>query len=226
MSTVAEEKLIFTREVILDILSKPYGSTRGKENRYLIYRMLQAMVKRQTNDEIASENTKYNNGVGFNGFDAQFLTDVALKSRAYNNLSHGQAKAVGRALKKYIGQLCEIAGVPKKTTAQVEKEPAQQGPLDFDDYVCQKCGGVFNSGLHPPQWRLDAIARPNGQVSIAGNVCPGCAGSFNPNEAPRIVRHALGTWAKTVEQCSHSREERQGYVCTGCGSVFDQPLKK
>ena len=100
---------MFDRAGILSILANPEGVTGQHQNRYLVYRMLQAMYERQTQSEQASGMTHVLNGVGFNGVDSGFLSDVALKSRKYKNLTPGQAKAVGRSLKKYVRQLVEIA---------------------------------------------------------------------------------------------------------------------
>lgn len=98
-----------TKEQLITILSSPYGQTGKHENRYLIYRMLQAMYLRQTANEQATGDTHVLNGVGFNGRDARFLSAVAQSSKQYNNLTVRQAAAVGKSLIKYSRQLLEIA---------------------------------------------------------------------------------------------------------------------
>lgn len=115
---------MFDREGILSILANPEGVTGQHANRYLIYRMLQAMFERQTQSEQDSGMTHVLNGVGFNGVDAGFLSDVAVKSRKYKNLTPSQAKAVGRSLKKYVKQLVAIAESKAKPVASVEGEEA------------------------------------------------------------------------------------------------------
>jgi hypothetical protein len=113
--------MAFSKDEIKLICLNPTGETliNGKpvKNNFLIYRMLQSLYTLgQTADEQASYSTKHSNGVGFNGVDAGFLSDVAIKSAEYfkNNpnrlpLSPGQAKSVGQSLKKYAGQLRDIA---------------------------------------------------------------------------------------------------------------------
>jgi hypothetical protein len=38
-----------------------------------------------------------------------------------------------------------------------------------DEYICQKCGKIFCSNCHPPEWRPDITGHKS-----AGNVCPSC----------------------------------------------------
>src|ERR1019366_9001622 len=93
-----------------------------------VYKMLQKLFERQTVDEQSAEFTKYVNGRGFNGADANVLSDIAKKSIQYQNLTVKQAALVARRLKKYAGQLEEIALekqlVPKAigvgSTSQIE----------------------------------------------------------------------------------------------------------
>lgn len=106
--------LLQTKEGIEAVLNNPAGTTPGGStapipNSYLIYRMLQAMYARQTADEQSSRFTKHTNSVGFNKFDADYLSKVARQSQAYKDLSPRQAVAVARLLRKYVGQLVSIA---------------------------------------------------------------------------------------------------------------------
>ena len=234
MSSTVAEKPKFTQETIMQILSNPSGKTFDRANTYLIWRMLQAMTGRQTCDEIQATETRVTNGIGFNKFDAPFLTDVAQRSIPYQNLSPRQAKIVAKKLQKYIGQLCEIAGTEYKAEKKVKHAtgaglapkqwPKDQPPLDYDTYLCQKCGQVKNGGTHPAQWRPDVTGHQG-----AGNVCPSCLEAWekgNPTDAPKIVKRAPGKWPQDFDVCAHAIEHREGFVCTGCGAVFNKPEKK
>lgn len=112
-----------TKAEIRAILINPAGVTGRHQNRYLVYRMLQAMFDRQTADEQASDDTKHVNGVGFNGVDAPLLSDVAKRSKQYNNLTIKQAAMVARRLTKYTGQLEAIAAA-KQIAKAAEQVPA------------------------------------------------------------------------------------------------------
>jgi hypothetical protein len=94
---------LWTRERIIDELADPIA------NRLVIYRMLQAMYRRQTQDEQATGATRHNNGVGFSGVDSVFLSSVAVSSQRYGNLTERQSIKVAKCLRKYVGQLFDIA---------------------------------------------------------------------------------------------------------------------
>lgn len=122
---------MWTKAFIRGVLEKPEGMTAGKhQNRYLIYRMLQALYERQTSSEQASQQTQVLNGVGFNGADARLLSKVAIQSKPYNNLTVKQAVMVAKRLKKYAGQLETIAAEKSKL---VVVPPVQ--------LFCLECGG-------------------------------------------------------------------------------------
>lgn len=103
----------FTKAKIISVLQNPLGKTFVKthfwSNSQLIYKMLQALYKRQTSFEQEAKCTVEDNGIGFNGFDSGFLSDVAERSQAYRNLSDKQTIAVAKRLIKYAGQLEAIA---------------------------------------------------------------------------------------------------------------------
>lgn len=105
--------MTFNKEQIIEILKHPEGVTEYKSrrwaNRTLVYRMLQALYARQTGFEQEIEATTENNGIGFNGADSHFLSNVAKNSRPYGNLTSKQCEVVARKLIKYAGQLEDIA---------------------------------------------------------------------------------------------------------------------
>lgn len=105
--------MTFNKETIIQILKDPGGVTeyKGKRwaNRTLVYRMLQALYARQTGFEQEIEATTENNGIGFNGADSHFLSNVAKNSKPYGNLTSKQCEVVARKLIKYARQLEDIA---------------------------------------------------------------------------------------------------------------------
>jgi hypothetical protein len=76
------------------------------------------IYENQTNDEQRTESTNHNNGVGFTGADARFLTSLAkwiikgrrdYRRREGQSLSEKQAARARRMMQKYAGQLARIA---------------------------------------------------------------------------------------------------------------------
>jgi len=67
------------------------------------------LYERQTLDEQSAQMTKYHNGVGFSACDAEILSSLAEWWARKNFFTDKQANLVRRKLKKYCGQLVEIA---------------------------------------------------------------------------------------------------------------------
>ncbi len=124
---------------ITDILVNSDKTTtleNGKvvKNSLIIYRFLQRMFERQTQDEQANFSTSHDNGIGFAGCDARLLSDIATGSLRFNTeyktkynrvnadgLTVRQAKYVASRLKKYVKtQLVEIAN---EATADADAMP-------------------------------------------------------------------------------------------------------
>ena len=78
-------------------------------NRIILYKMLHALYDRQTWTERAAQVTADHNSMGFNAFDAPFLSSVAEQAERYKTLTPGQARPVQRRLRKYASQLAQIA---------------------------------------------------------------------------------------------------------------------
>lgn len=87
-------------------------------NDQAVIRGLLAIYNRQTADEKQSEDTKHVNGIGFNGCDARFGSNLAEQILEWENapvkkfpkpLSPGQIKAGRKMIYKYCGQLTRIA---------------------------------------------------------------------------------------------------------------------
>lgn len=125
------------------VLDKPAGYTGKLPNSRIIFKMLWAMYQRQTADEREKQSTVHENGMGFNGFDAPFLSDVARNAYPFKDLTTSQTLHVARKLKKYVKQLVEIANEKQKQQAPAPKPgrkgaPAEQDILDFGDDVLGK----------------------------------------------------------------------------------------
>lgn len=63
----------------------------------------------QTNTEQQAHSTVTVNGVGFNAYDAEFLTSIAKAIQQNRNLTEGQVAATRNKMLKYAGQLLDIS---------------------------------------------------------------------------------------------------------------------
>ena len=121
------------------VLAKPDGYTGGMPHSRIIFKMLWALYQRQTSDERDMQATVHENGMGFNGFDAPFLSDVARWGRnAGGDLTPAQARSVAKKLGKYVKQLVEIANEKQTVQAPLPKPqrmavPAVQDILGFEE---------------------------------------------------------------------------------------------
>lgn len=125
------------------VLAKPGGYTGGLPHSRIIFKMLWAMYQRQTSDEREKQSTVHENGMGFDGFDAPFLSDVARTSKPFNDLTTRQAVVVAKKLGKYVKQLVEIANENQTVQAPIPSPkkkvaPEEQDVLDFGDAVLGK----------------------------------------------------------------------------------------
>lgn len=82
-----------------------------------VLRGLAVIYGRQTRDEQDSEFTKHNNGIGFSGFDANFLTSLAKQVEQRGYLTPKQMVYARKRMLRYAGQLAKVAN---------EKAPAEQ----------------------------------------------------------------------------------------------------
>jgi len=136
--------------------------------RKVTYRALRVVYANQTADEQMAQATAYNNGTGFNGTDAQILSDIAEGSEKYQTLTPKQARFVARKLAKYSRQIAS-AVKPAPQTAPVEEdqeEAAHLAELEADlaaqriDKKAQK--RAYKEGQHkgrrkPHQIGLDGL---------------------------------------------------------------------
>ena len=85
--------------------------------------MLRLLYDRQTWTERAAQVTADHNSMGFNAYDAPFLSSVAEQAERYKTLTRGQAGPVARRLRKYAAQLAQIANEneAKRLNQQAER---------------------------------------------------------------------------------------------------------
>jgi hypothetical protein len=106
---------VWSKEEIKDLLdSNDMAVKKGLINLYSL----------QTEDERDSENTKYQNGVGFSGKDADFMTSLAKQLLERGTLSPRQLACARKNMKGYAGQLAKIAnGEIKVKPVESDKFP-------------------------------------------------------------------------------------------------------
>jgi hypothetical protein len=91
---------VWTKEEIKDLLER---------SNKMVHRSIVKIFERQTEDEKSTEATNHNNGVGFNGIDAQLLSSFAKQILAGRTLSDKQLYYARKKIMKYAGQLARIA---------------------------------------------------------------------------------------------------------------------
>jgi hypothetical protein len=96
-----------------------------------VERALYRIYQRQTASEQATESTNQDNGVGFTGADAPFLTSCAKGMIRYGHLTPKQLIFVRKKIVKYWKQLAEVAEqqgrkiAPIQTVAEVDMKCVQ-----------------------------------------------------------------------------------------------------
>ena len=74
-----------------------------------VHRAILAIFNKQTESERNSNETNQENGIGFNGVDAPFLSSLAKQIIARGYISNKQIEIARKSIKKYAGQLTRIA---------------------------------------------------------------------------------------------------------------------
>lgn len=95
-----EPKKVWTKDDIKNLL---------KVNDRAVARAVYAIYKRQTDDEKFCDDTHESNGVGFNKFDAEILSNLARYFFQHGYLSTKQTEVARKRIVKYAGQLADIA---------------------------------------------------------------------------------------------------------------------
>ena len=83
-----------------------------EESDKAVARAILAIYGRQTASEQSTETTSESNGVGFNGVDAPFLSSLAKFYEEKGYLSPKQVSYGRKKIRKYAGQLVNIANTP------------------------------------------------------------------------------------------------------------------
>ncbi len=95
------------------IKARKYNPDRIKElltsNDKMVTNSLMVLYKQQTTEEQAIHDTRETNGVGFNKFDAEFLTSLADQFIRTGSLSPKQVEGARKALLKYSKQLSDLS---------------------------------------------------------------------------------------------------------------------
>lgn len=79
-----------------------------------LFKGLVAIFNKQTADEQDSGVTCHENGMGFTGADAEFMTSLANQYLVCGSLSKRQTEVVRKRMLKYAGQLAKIANAKAK----------------------------------------------------------------------------------------------------------------
>lgn len=115
-----------------------------------LIRAVLAIFEKQTASEQTQEQTRENNGVGFNGTDANILSSFAKFYTARGFLSAKQLAIARRKMPKYAGQLLAIAKAKAEAKAQQEAQDAQ-------DAACVEAERINEEILeHGPRFRQEA----------------------------------------------------------------------
>lgn len=121
---VTEKKKIWTEEQIKYLI---------QTNDEVLYRALRKLYGYQTEIERQAGNTQESNGVGFNAYDAPFLSSIYKSLEQYGHLTNGQKQKTRYALLKYNKQLTRIANhcCVEKIKEEKPKEKYEQLELEL-----------------------------------------------------------------------------------------------
>lgn len=106
-----------------------------------VVRAIKTLYGRQTADEQQTGDTRHHNKRGFNGTDARFLSDLAVKLPRYNNLlTDRQLVCARKMLRKYWRQLLEeieqkggaVSYKETKTKAATPRPTPRVSPTSYD----------------------------------------------------------------------------------------------
>lgn len=89
--------------------TREYFESKINADQRWLERAILAIYERQTNDEQATEDSKYHNLRGFNGPDAKRMSYYAKWILGGKHLSRHHVDIARKRMKKYTGQLVVIA---------------------------------------------------------------------------------------------------------------------
>ena len=75
--------------------------------------LIRIFQQNQTSDEQVSQTTSHDNGIGFSGCDAPFLSSLAQNYLRYGRLSEKQMVFVFKKMPKYAGQVIKMSDAAK-----------------------------------------------------------------------------------------------------------------
>ena len=80
---------------------------------WAIKALVRIFQENQTSDEQVAKTTSYNNGIGFSGCDAEFLSSLAEQYLRRGNLSDKQMAFVHKKMPKYARQVVAMSDAAK-----------------------------------------------------------------------------------------------------------------
>jgi len=83
-------------------------------NDEMVARSVKTLYEFQTTEEQIEKTTSANNGVGFNGHDAEFMSNIAEWLLSGRTLTHKQLNIARKKIIKYSNQLASIANARQR----------------------------------------------------------------------------------------------------------------
>jgi hypothetical protein len=113
-------------------------------------RAILAVYEYQTDVEQVKKETVENNGVGFNGLDAPFLSSLAQWLQKGHHLTERQLKPAQKMIGKYAGQLKRIARPRPEASYVFDRAQLMQSKIGSDLILCQEasCLAGWNAQAH------------------------------------------------------------------------------
>ena len=85
----------------------------GTDPVWAVKALVRIFQENQTADEQVSQSTTHDNGIGFSGADAEFLSSLAQAQLKYGRLSDKQLGFVLKKMPKYAGQVIKMSDAAK-----------------------------------------------------------------------------------------------------------------
>ena len=85
----------------------------GSNKVWALKALVRIFQENQTDDEQISQTTTHDNGIGFSGVDAQFLSSLAKQYLQRGSLSDKQMGFVFKKMPKYAGQVIKMSDEAK-----------------------------------------------------------------------------------------------------------------
>lgn len=106
---------------ILKVWTKEEIKRLINNNQKALLRAVVCLYELQTPDEKKYRHTGEINGVGFNKFDGDFLTEIALRVKAGKSLNIRELNEVQHRMQKYVGQLTKISNENEEEKAKLKE---------------------------------------------------------------------------------------------------------